>query len=156
MSLKFLRDSSRSLELSECLALTDVALEKISAKCKYLVKIDLNSLHTPRTLITGMGMIKNITIIYKNRFQSFFFCYLGVSKLARNCNNLQTIFLRRCEQVDDACIQSIAQYCPRLNALNISQCPLVTDKSLVALGRNCRLLKSINFSGTQVKIKTND
>lgn len=133
-----------------------MALEKISAKCKYLLKIDLNSLHSPRTLITGMGMIE-YNFIYKiGVFLKVFYVYLGISKLARNCNNLQTIFLRRCELVDDACIQSIAQYCPRLNALNISQCPLVTDKSLVALGRNCRLLKSINFSGTQVKTKTND
>lgn len=80
----------------------------------------------------------------------FLLVRIGVCTLARYCRNLQTIFLRRCELVDDTCIEAIAQNCPRLSALNIGNCPLITDKSLIALARHVKFLKSINYSGTNV------
>lgn len=114
--------------MSECLVLTDLSLDKISAVCRNLSKIDLNSNNSPRELITSNG----------------------ISNLARNCKNLHSIFLRRCVLVDDSCIETIAQNCLRLSYLNIANCPLITNASLAALGRSCRCLKSINFSATKV------
>ncbi len=126
---KLLKDQTKVLELSECDKLSDVALEKIS-KCRSLTKIDLNSNALPRTGITSEG----------------------VANLARNCKHLQALLLRRCVNIDDACIDVIAKSCPMLRALNVANCPLVTDQALISLGKHCKVLKSINVSATKVYI----
>ena len=70
--------------------------------------------------------------------------------MVRDCKYLQTILLRRCVQVDDACIETIALSCQKLTSLNLGNCPLITDKSLASLGKHCKNLKSINVTGIKV------
>jgi hypothetical protein len=116
------------LELSDCEKLGDASLVKIAKQCKNLIKIDLNSNVLPRTGITSQG----------------------VANLVTNCKHLQTLLLRRCVNIDNACIDTIAKSCPTLQSLNIANCPLITDDALVSLGNHCKQLKSINVTGSMV------
>lgn len=122
-----MNEQTRLLELNECLKLSDLGLNKVII-CKNLVKLDLNSNNTPRTLITSDA----------------------ISSIARSCKNLRIILLRRCVNVDDKCIDVIANSCPHLNSINIGNCPQISDNALTSLGKACRCLKSINVSSTKV------
>ena len=115
------------MELSECGSLSDKGLQKVSV-CTNLVKLDLNSNETPRTLITSDA----------------------VSSLVKSLRHLRTLLLRRCVLVDDSAVEQITRSCLNLNSLNIGDCPLITDKSLQSIGKYSVNLKSLNVSGSKV------
>uniref|UniRef100_A0A915MAC0 F-box domain-containing protein n=1 Tax=Meloidogyne javanica TaxID=6303 RepID=A0A915MAC0_MELJA len=96
---------------------------------------------------------------------------LGLFYIAKNCNNLKTLFckglenitsncfanlemaeLRRlslhsCPNVLDETINDIARHCPRLEFLSLSNCKEITDLSLVAISQGCPRLKDIELAG---------
>ena len=97
--------------------------------CVNLIKLDLNSNNTPRSLINAESIFQ----------------------ISQACKHLKVILLRRCINIDDSCIEIIAKNCPQLTSLNVGNCPLITDKASESLGKYCKNLKSINLSGTKVK-----
>nr|CAB3221472.1 protein AMN1 homolog [Phallusia mammillata] len=123
----FLDATHKELDLSECM-ITDKSLLTIAKICQRLLKIDLNS---PK------GFRKGPTS-------------MGIRRCGESCKLLQTVFLRRCENVDDEGIIAIAENCKFLRKLNISGCVLVGDDSLKALSTHCKQLAHINFSATFV------
>lgn len=125
--VQLLSDKIRVLDLKDC-NISDYALSEIAKVCRYLQKIDLNSLKDARTTITSEGLVT----------------------LAQGCPNLQAVYLRRCINVTDEAIVQLSKSCRCLRELNIGGCPLVTDESLSALGENCSCLSSIDFSKANV------
>lgn len=124
---KFLNEDVRTLDFTDCPSISDIGLNKL--KCKYLVKIDLNSNSSPRNSIT----------------------FKGIAALLQSCPYLQIILLRKCAAIDDKCLLEIAKTCGvRLTNLNVAGCPLVTDEGLKYLGEYCKNLKAIDLKGTLI------
>lgn len=113
------------LDLTES-SVTDESLLEIE-KCKYLTKLDLNSMKKNRTDITSEKL----------------------ERLLRSLQYLRVLYLRRCKFVDDRPI-CVAAKCQFLTELNLSGCVLVTDISVVALSKFAPELKCLNLSRTQV------
>lgn len=116
----------KELDFSEC-EISDESLEIVSKTCKNLTKIDINATKGNRTDITSNGLIS----------------------IASGCKFLETVFLRRCSNIDDIGIISLVKNCVHIQKLNIGGCYLITDKSLEAIS-NLASLKCINFSATSV------
>jgi hypothetical protein len=70
--------------------------------------------------------------------------------LVESCHYLQHIFLRRCININDECIEKIALNCSNLSSINLGYCSMITDASLIALGKHCHRLKSINLTATNI------
>eukprot|EP01113_Clastostelium_recurvatum_P017356 TRINITY_DN20349_c0_g1_i1.p1 TRINITY_DN20349_c0_g1~~TRINITY_DN20349_c0_g1_i1.p1 ORF type:complete len:199 (-),score=12.07 TRINITY_DN20349_c0_g1_i1:63-659(-) len=66
--------------------------------------------------------------------------------LARNCPNLASITLYKCDRLTDTSISEIATHCTRLSSINISRCMLLTTKSLEALA-TCSRLRRVRAAG---------
>jgi len=116
--------------LSECTKLTDIGIEKLRV-CKNLIKLDLNSNNTPRSLVSAKSL----------------------ANIAVYSRYLKVVLMRRCINVNDMCIEMIASNCLNLTSLNMGNCPLITDAALESLGKYCKNLKSINLTATKVFIR---
>lgn len=116
----------KELDFSEC-EISDKSLDIVSKTCRNLTKIDINAAKGNRTDISSRGL----------------------EYLASGCKLLETVFLRRCINIDDVGIASLVMHCKYVQKLNIGGCSLITDKALKAVS-NLAYLKCINFSATDV------
>lgn len=113
------------LDLTES-SVTDASILGIK-KCKYLQKLDLNSMKKSRNNISSEKL----------------------EELFQSLSYLRILYLRRCMLIDDKAICAAAK-CRFLSELNLSGCVLVSDKSLIALSKFAPMLKSVNLSHTKV------
>lgn len=67
-----------------------------------------------------------------------------------NCPQLEIVFLRRCELVDDTAIAHVALNCKNISQLNLEGCNKITDIALEFIAKNSSKLRSLNVSKTQV------
>ena len=113
------------LDLTES-SVTDASLLEVG-RCKYLQKLDLNSMKKNRTDITSEVL----------------------EQLLQSLPYLRILYLRRCSLIDDRPI-CVAAQCRFLIELNLSGCVLISDISVVALSKFSSLLRCLNLSRTQV------
>lgn len=115
------------LDLTES-SVTDASLLQIE-KCKYLQKLNLNSMKKNRSTISSEILDELLTkLVY-----------------------IRVLYLRRCTQIDDRPICTVSMGCSQyLTELNLSGCSLVTDVGVVALAKHALVLKCLNLSRTQV------
>ena len=116
----------KELDFSEC-EISDKSLEIVSTTCKNLKKIDINATKGNRTDISSQGL----------------------TSLSSGCKMLETVFLRRCINIDDIGIINLAKHCKYVRKLNIGGCTLISDKSIEAIA-NLKFLKCFNFSATDI------
>ncbi|KAL3853207.1 hypothetical protein ACJMK2_016766 [Sinanodonta woodiana] len=107
----------RDVILSECVAITDLGLQKFAQSCKDLERLDISHCSN----ITD-GAIKNLA-----------FC----------CRNINYLNLSGCQLITDLSIQYLSGVCHYLMHLDISGCPLVTEKALRYLRKGCKKLRTL-------------
>ncbi|KAG0342627.1 SCF ubiquitin ligase complex subunit [Podila humilis] len=70
-----------------------------------------------------------------------------VTRIARECPGLHTLYLSSCPALTDEAIVQIATGCPHLRRIKLTQCALLTDRSIVALTKNCPQLIEMDLTG---------
>ncbi|KAL5014145.1 hypothetical protein ScPMuIL_008415, partial [Solemya velum] len=105
----------RDVTLSECVAITDLGLQKFTQQCKDIERLDLS--HCMQ--ITD-GAVKNLA-----------FC----------CRMINVLNLSGCRLITDLGLQYLSGVCHHLTQLDISGCLLVSEKSMKYLRKGCKKLK---------------
>ena len=63
-----------------------------------------------------------------------------------NCNNLITLTIRGCKNIDDDCIIMIANHCINIEVLDISCCDSITSRGISAIAKSLKQkLLSLNM-----------
>ncbi|ELU04133.1 hypothetical protein CAPTEDRAFT_219584 [Capitella teleta] len=131
-----LRGGAESLVLSNCIQLRDVGLEKISLRCKQMLKkIDLSHCYT----ISDTGL--NILIEHCKLLEVVGLEALSPVSVSSSClrnlgtlPNLQELYLRDNAMVDDQVVKAISEGCAQLRILDLQCCNRsVTDLSMESL-----------------------
>lgn len=133
----------RILDLTSCLKLTDLAVQRIIevaprlrnlvlAKCKNITDIAVNA-------ISKLG--KNLHYVHLGH------CGMitdeAVMKLVKACNRIRYIDLGCCSHLTDASVMMLASL-PKLRRIGLVKCNLITDDSVLALARARRPMTPVN------------
>lgn len=106
-----------TLNLAECVHLTDGAVVNFANRCRELNKLSMKNCHH----VTDYG----------------------VRALAKSCPQLGSLNIRGCWKVTNTGVGELAKYCPYLSSLNIRYCDDVTTDVLEKLS-SCPLLSSLS------------
>lgn len=167
----------RSLELIECLGLTDSSIIRIiqanpslqsvsiddgfciSDKCVTTIATILGKSLTTLSLsncrktyiITDTSMIVLAKSCYK--LQLLCLAYLSslsdvsVIALAYHCTGLQVLDLSGNRTISDAAIVAVSQDCSAIHTLALGLCRNISDTSITAIAQRCVGLRSLNVTG---------
>eukprot|EP00118_Oscarella_pearsei_P012154 m.86967 g.86967 ORF g.86967 m.86967 type:complete len:805 (+) comp36521_c0_seq1:152-2566(+) len=112
----------KDLNISECVQITDMGLQKFCTNCQNLESLDISNCY-------------NLT---DGAIQTVAFC----------CRMLRILRLAGCHQLTDQAVQSISGGCHYLTELDLSACDKITDRSLTKyLKKGCRQLKTLTLLG---------
>jgi len=113
--------SLTSINLTDCLGVSDAGIEALAAACPSLVSLSLR-------INRKIGMVTDI----------------GIKAIAASCPLLTTLDAGGTE-VTDKGIKAIAASCPALTSLNVSRTE-VTEEGIKAIATSCPLLTSLDIS----------
>ena len=79
----------------------------------------------------------------------------AIKAIAKNCKGLMYLRLSGCNNVDSDAIKAIAKNCPRLTQLALNGCKNVDSVALKAIAQNCKGLTYLDLKGCS-KLKESD
>lgn len=109
----------RAIDMHGCDDVTNTGLQQLATHCTELTSLD-----------AGGTEISD----------------LAVTTLVQRCPQIQTLQLRKCEQLTDSAVEAIASSLPALTSLDLNACLLVTDAALTHLGQGCPALKELDVT----------
>jgi hypothetical protein len=75
---------------------------------------------------------------------------VGITILAKNCNQLTEIYLSGCKNIGDKSIEMIAEYCPNIIVLELNNCPFISNVSLFYIASKLEFLEKLYLQYTGV------
>jgi F-box and leucine-rich repeat protein GRR1 len=125
-------DGLRILDLTNCMEIQDVGVQKIVEAAPRLRNLVLNKCRriTDRAIsaITRLG--KNLHYIHLGHCSQI--TDAGLQQLIRQCNRIRYIDLANCTNLTDLSVTQLAQL-PRLKRVGLVKCGNITDVSILAL-----------------------
>ncbi|XP_034735797.1 dynein regulatory complex subunit 6 isoform X2 [Etheostoma cragini] len=147
-SLKYISEcrNLQDLNLSECLNVTDVMVQKIVEGCPCLLYLNLSCTpitnKTLRELSRSSLNLQYLSLAYCCRFTDKGFMYLNTGK---GCHNLIHLNLSGCTQMTVNGFRYISAGCPSLKEIVINDMPTLSDSCVLALIARCRCLSAISL-----------
>ncbi|XP_031173797.1 dynein regulatory complex subunit 6 isoform X1 [Sander lucioperca] len=147
-SLKYISEcrNLQDLNLSECLNVTDVMLQKIVEGCPCLLYLNLSCTpitnKTLRELSRSSLNLQYLSLAYCYRFTDKGFMYLNTGK---GCHNLIHLNLSGCTQMTVNGFRYISAGCPSLKEIVINDMPTLSDSCVLALIARCHCLSAISL-----------
>jgi len=135
------------LTLTECMALTDKAMEHISAGCPRLRTLKASSCTNLGSgalmaIAKGCKSIETLDLSYLHNMRD-----AAVVYLSEQCaSSLRTLVLGHCPGLTDKSIAQVGQSCRQLQHLDISVCSKITDESINEIAKGCHELKELNLA----------
>lgn len=111
----------RTLNLTGCFQVAEVALRALGRGCTSLTAISLAGCHRVDAR--------------------------GVAYLTKGCPDLKNLSFRTCERVDDNVLWQVGRNSHRLTTLNLVGCDAITDYGVSAVAKGCRGLQTLNVAG---------
>jgi hypothetical protein len=111
---------TKKVSLSDCIAITDGAVEALAKHC------------------TGLQTI--------NLWRCSAITDGAIEALAKNCTGLQTIHLSYCRAITDGAVKALAKHCTGLHTIDISGCSAITNGAVKALAKHCTGLHTIDLT----------
>ncbi|XP_032379372.1 dynein regulatory complex subunit 6 isoform X2 [Etheostoma spectabile] len=147
-SLKYISEcrNLQDLNLSECLNVTDVMVQKIVEGCPCLLYLNLSCTpitnKTLRELSRSSLNLQYLSLAYCYRFTDKGFMYLNTGK---GCQNLIHLNLSGCTQMTVNGFRYISAGCPSLKEIVINDMPTLSDSCVLALIARCCCLSAISL-----------
>ncbi|KAA8590242.1 hypothetical protein FQN60_014176 [Etheostoma spectabile] len=136
----------QDLNLSECLNVTDVMVQKIVEGCPCLLYLNLSCTpitnKTLRELSRSSLNLQYLSLAYCYRFTDKGFMYLNTGK---GCQNLIHLNLSGCTQMTVNGFRYISAGCPSLKEIVINDMPTLSDSCVLALIARCCCLSAISL-----------
>jgi Leucine-rich repeat (LRR) protein len=133
----------QSLEMSNCLYITDMGLINIAEGCRSIQTLNLSNCSR-----IGYIGVKRIAECSPNlRVLDLTYCWEinnnCIIRIVENCPNLETLILSDCKRITD--ISSIPISCPNLQSLDLSKCRRITANCLINISE-CHNLRILDVS----------
>ncbi|XP_059191180.1 F-box and leucine-rich repeat protein 13 isoform X2 [Centropristis striata] len=136
----------QDLNLSECLSVTDMMVQKIVEGCTCLLYLNLSCTlitnKTLRELSRNCLNLQYLSLAYCYKFSDKGFIYLTTGK---GCHNLIHLNLSGCTQMTVNGFRYISAGCPLLKEIVINDMPTLSDSCVLALIARCRCLSAISL-----------
>ena len=141
-----------TLNLSDCINISDVSLQALAENCPNLVSINLK-----HTSITDHGvrlLVQKCPHLYRVRIFGCAVTDTGLKEVAKYAKRLSWLDLGQCTEIGDEGLIPLAQGCPGLQWLDISRkreendaaLQRITDLGIIAIVKNCRDLELLDVS----------
>ncbi|KAJ8604649.1 hypothetical protein CTAYLR_006523 [Chrysophaeum taylorii] len=119
----FLSNQVTSVNLVDCLSITDSALQAIAANCSNLTNLNVSG-------------CENLTDF-------------ALEAIAANCSNLTKLNVSGCGKLTDDVLHALAANCSNLTSLDVSGCGKLTGAELKAIVANCSNLTRLKDDPVQ-------
>jgi hypothetical protein len=141
------QSSLTSLDLTECIMITDKGLSSLVKSCPALSVLELRGCNH----ITDLGMnalSRNCKLLTSlNLGDCKEIKEAGLLKVVNSCQRLTTLVLLRWEHLTDVGLEKIAQSRPTLTSLSLFGCNQLTDAGLSQLAKACPGLRTLHVGG---------
>ncbi|XP_056907647.1 dynein regulatory complex subunit 6 isoform X1 [Takifugu flavidus] len=138
----------QELNISECVHVTDMMVQKILKGCSFLLYLNLSKTHvtdkTLKELFRNCLNLQYLSLAYCNRVTDEGFLCLAKEKV---CYNLLYLDLSGCTQMTVNGFMSISAGCRLLREVVINDMPTLSDKCVLALIDGCPSLSAISLLG---------
>nr|XP_046250511.1 dynein regulatory complex subunit 6 isoform X3 [Scatophagus argus] len=136
----------QELNMSECVNVTDVMVQRIVEGCPCLLYLNLSCTlitnETLRELSRNCLNLQYLSLAYCYRFTDKGFMYLNTGK---GCHNLIHLNLSGCTQMTVNGFRYISAGCPSLKEIVINDMPTLSDSCVLTLIARCRCLTAISL-----------
>lgn len=137
----------KSLDLSHCDQITDIALIKIIERCPNLQSLNI----TRCEKITDASMFalayyNNMTLQSLTISKCGNITDNGALEIIRSCPNLTDLNVSQCIGITNETMFHLANHCTNIISLNISWCWYISDVGMDEVSSNCTKLQVLNIS----------
>ncbi|KAM4734834.1 F-box and leucine-rich repeat protein 13 isoform 2-T2 [Anableps anableps] len=149
-SLKYISEcrNLQELNMSECLTVSDMMIQKITEGCPCLLYLNLSftliTNHTLKSIFRNCFSLQYLSLAHCRKFTDEGFLYLTTEKGGRNLIHLD---LSGCTQMTVNGFRYISAGCPSLSQLVINDMPTLSDSCVLSLVTRCHSLSSISLLG---------
>ena len=137
--------------ISGCNKVTDEGIEKLlkQSKVTTLRFVDLSWCRklTSHCLINGVSYLENLTSIILINCENI--DDDGVICISENCTKLKVFEVENCTKLTDNSLVSMSTHCSHLTILNLDCIENITDKGVFSLCKNCTELKILELEDAQ-------
>jgi F-box/leucine-rich repeat protein 2/20 len=75
---------------------------------------------------------------------------IGIAELAKNCTQLNEIYLSGCKNIGDKSIEMITEYCPNIRILELNNCSFISNVSMLYIASKLKFLEKLYLQYTNV------